>query len=234
QIDTGLIEREGAGLVSAPASATPEDLSLMALFLLDERRRAAAPHAASSQDANSPWAQADGWRLNGTAAQEVRFNEGPQEHCVTATSQPAPAGHWYLDVAGQGQKCRLVSLIGREITARIGQAQHQATVVSTADTIFLLGDGRQHRFGRIDRFAATGQVEQTVGALISPMPGRIIRVHVKPGDKVRRGQILLVVEAMKMEHMIVAPADGTVAELHYTTGDQVAEATELLRLEEAQ
>ena len=237
QIDTGFIEREGAGLVTAPVAAAPEDLCLITLFLLDERRRAAAPDAGpdavSSSDVRSPWAKATGWRLNGLATQDLRFREGPQDHCITATYQPSSNSPWLFDVAGERYECGLISLAGCEITARIGPTQHQATIISTADTVFLLREGRQRRFGRIDRFAAIGQVEQTVGALISPMPGRIIRVHVKPGDSVRRGQVLLVVEAMKMEHMIVAPGDGTVAEIHYATGDQVAEATELLRLEEA-
>ncbi len=233
QIDTGFIGREGAALVPTTATATPEDLCLVALFLLDERRSTTAPDAVSSQDKNSPWAQADGWRLNGPATQELRFTEGPHEHNICATYQPDPNSHWLLDRAGERLACRLIALAGYEITARIGQAQHQATIVPTADTIFLLGDGRQLSFGRIDRFAATGQVDQTVGALVSPMPGHIIRLHVATGDKVRRGQVLIVLEAMKMEHMIVAPADGVVAQLRCATGDQVAEATELLRLEEA-
>jgi 3-methylcrotonyl-CoA carboxylase alpha subunit len=62
------------------------------------------------------------------------------------------------------------------------------------------------------------------------MPGRVVSFAVRPGDVVAKGQALAVMEAMKMEHTIAAPADGTVAELLFAPGDQVAEGAELLRL----
>ena len=63
------------------------------------------------------------------------------------------------------------------------------------------------------------------GAILSPMPGRVIAVDVAAGDAVTKGQKLLTLEAMKMEHGLVAPFDGTVAELNATTGGQVSEGT---------
>ena len=68
------------------------------------------------------------------------------------------------------------------------------------------------------------------GRLTAPMPGKVVSFAVKAGDKVSRGQALAVMEAMKMEHTIAAPADGTVEELLYAPGDQVAEGAELLRI----
>jgi 3-methylcrotonyl-CoA carboxylase alpha subunit len=62
------------------------------------------------------------------------------------------------------------------------------------------------------------------------MPGKVLSFAVKAGEVVRRGQILAVMEAMKMEHTIAAPADGTVQELLFAPGDQVTEGAELLRL----
>jgi 3-methylcrotonyl-CoA carboxylase alpha subunit len=69
------------------------------------------------------------------------------------------------------------------------------------------------------------------GSLAAPMPGRIVQLMVEPGAKVAKGQALLIVEAMKMEHTIVAPADGTVADLRCAVGDQVLEGVELIRIE---
>jgi 3-methylcrotonyl-CoA carboxylase alpha subunit len=63
------------------------------------------------------------------------------------------------------------------------------------------------------------------------MPGKVIAVMVKRGDKVTKGAPLLILEAMKMEHTIFAPGDGEVKEIHYAAGEQVAEGAELLRLE---
>jgi 3-methylcrotonyl-CoA carboxylase alpha subunit len=62
------------------------------------------------------------------------------------------------------------------------------------------------------------------------MPGKVLSFSVKPGDQVREGQVLAVMEAMKIEHVIAAPSDGTVAELLFAPGDQVPEGAELLTL----
>jgi len=63
--------------------------------------------------------------------------------------------------------------------------------------------------------------EAVEGGLVAPMPGKVLIVDVQPGDRVSAGQVLVVMEAMKMEHQIAAPADGEVAEVRATVGDQV-------------
>ena len=69
------------------------------------------------------------------------------------------------------------------------------------------------------------------GGLLPPMPGKVISQLVSPGQAVRQGQALAVMEAMKMEHTISAPRDGVVAEWLHAVGDQVAEGAELLKME---
>jgi 3-methylcrotonyl-CoA carboxylase alpha subunit len=63
------------------------------------------------------------------------------------------------------------------------------------------------------------------------MPGKVIKVITEAGAKVSKGQALLILEAMKMEHTITAPADGVVKEVHYRAGEQVLEGAELISLE---
>ncbi|WP_294131098.1 acetyl/propionyl/methylcrotonyl-CoA carboxylase subunit alpha [Sphingobium sp.] len=72
------------------------------------------------------------------------------------------------------------------------------------------------------------------GAILSPMPGRIIAVSVAAGDAVVKGQKLLTLEAMKMEHSLIAPFDGTVAELNASEGGQVSEGVLLAKIEKAE
>jgi 3-methylcrotonyl-CoA carboxylase alpha subunit len=72
------------------------------------------------------------------------------------------------------------------------------------------------------------------GALISPMPGKIIAVEVRQGDVVAKGQKLLTLEAMKMEHSLAAPFEGVVAELNAAEGGQVSEGTLLARIEKGE
>ena len=66
------------------------------------------------------------------------------------------------------------------------------------------------------------------GQLTSPMPGTVVRVMVEDGASVTRGQPLMVVEAMKMEHTIAAPADGVVERVNFRPGDLVSEGAELI------
>jgi 3-methylcrotonyl-CoA carboxylase alpha subunit len=82
----------------------------------------------------------------------------------------------------------------------------------------------------IDALAHAGEAPAEGGRLTAPMPGKVVSFAVKAGDAVKKGQPLAVMEAMKMEHTIAAPADGTVDELLYAPGDQVAEGAELLKI----
>ena len=89
------------------------------------------------------------------------------------------------------------------------------------------------RIGLLDPLAHAGEAAAEGGRLTAPMPGKVVSFAVKAGDKVKAGQPLAVMEAMKMEHTIAAPHDGTVAELLYAPGDQVTEGAELLKLQAA-
>jgi 3-methylcrotonyl-CoA carboxylase alpha subunit len=80
-----------------------------------------------------------------------------------------------------------------------------------------------------DLIAHAGDDASDSGRLTAPMPGKVIALLAKAGEAVKKGQPLAVMEAMKMEHTIAAPADGTVSELLYAVGDQVAEGAELVR-----
>ncbi len=82
----------------------------------------------------------------------------------------------------------------------------------------------------IDLLAHAGEEQSEGGRLTAPMPGKVVSFAVQAGDAVTKGQPLAVMEAMKMEHTIAAPADGVVQELLYAPGDQVAEGAELLKL----
>ena len=86
------------------------------------------------------------------------------------------------------------------------------------------------RILRIDALAHAGAQTTEGGRLSAPMPGKVLSFAVRAGERVRKGQALAVLEAMKMEHTITAPADGLVSELLFAPGDQVTEGAELLRL----
>jgi 3-methylcrotonyl-CoA carboxylase alpha subunit len=105
-------------------------------------------------------------------------------------------------------------------------AVHDDFVVSYAD-----GEARTFRVYKPE--GATGSAAGD-GAIISPMPGKIIALVVAAGDAVTKGQKLVTLEAMKMEHSLVAPFDGIVAEVNASAGAQVSEGTLLVRIEKGE
>jgi 3-methylcrotonyl-CoA carboxylase alpha subunit len=91
-------------------------------------------------------------------------------------------------------------------------------------------DGEHRVFEWLDPYLPEQEHADAHGGLRAPMPGRILAIHVVPGAVVKRGAPLVVLEAMKMEHTVVAPADGEVEGILCAVGEQVKEGAELLQL----
>jgi 3-methylcrotonyl-CoA carboxylase alpha subunit len=95
---------------------------------------------------------------------------------------------------------------------------------------------RHGRTIRLTNWRSAGAGEHTAhdGDILAPMPGKVIAVDVAAGETVTKGQRLLVLEAMKMEHALTAPFDGTVTELDVAEGQQVQVETLLAKVEKAE
>ena len=98
------------------------------------------------------------------------------------------------------------------------------------EDILIAEDGQVWRLSPF-RAGGTGGADASDGAILSPMPGRIIAVAVRDGEAVTKGQKLLTLEAMKMEHSLVAPFDGRIAQLSAAEGSQVSEGALLVKIE---
>jgi 3-methylcrotonyl-CoA carboxylase alpha subunit len=209
EIDTGLIERHRDELLR-PRGRVPVDvLAAAAMAELAHEEKMARERAARSGDPHSPWHRVDGWRLNEESHHDFVFKSADEEHRVR------------VGFRDEGPR---VEIDGRPVDAG-----------AKADTV---RDGRNwHVFHDGTRWTLTLKEDlpdvdvEASGTLAAPMPGRVIKLLTQPGARVTKGQPLLILEAMKMEHTIAAPADGTVKEILYGEGDQVLEGAELLRLE---
>lgn len=98
------------------------------------------------------------------------------------------------------------------------------------EDVLIAEDGQVWRLSPF-RAGGTGGADASDGAILSPMPGRIIAVAVGDGEAVTKGQKLLTLEAMKMEHSLVAPFDGRIAQLSAAEGRQVSEGALLVKIE---
>jgi acetyl-CoA/propionyl-CoA carboxylase biotin carboxyl carrier protein len=206
-LDTGLVERELEGLLEREV---PVDVHVAyALHRLLE----AAPTG------DDPWDTADGWRPSGTAET-----------------------HW--DVAGPDGERLSIGVAGtpQRATVRVGDEEHRAATADRTDdgllltvdgrtttvlvasdgaTTWLHADGATWSVTELPPLRRGGAAADHDGDVRSPMPGAVLAVRVALGDEVEEGEVLLVVEAMKMEHALAAPFAGTVADLTVRTGDQV-------------
>ncbi|MFC0306792.1 acetyl-CoA carboxylase biotin carboxyl carrier protein subunit, partial [Rhizorhabdus histidinilytica] len=113
-----------------------------------------------------------------------------------------------------------------------GAAGGKLRAVGGETLLFLDGEAWPIEAPRADHAGGGGAVSD--GALLAPMPGKVIAVEVAEGDAVTKGQKLLVLEAMKMEQAMLAPFDGIVAELKASVGGQVSEGAMLVRVEKAE
>ena len=116
-----------------------------------------------------------------------------------------------------------VEIDGRRLRAAVTVAADVAYVTFGQTTVTLTVK---------PRFTVPGS-ELPTGGLMAPMPGSVVEVRCSVGDAVTAGQVLVVLEAMKMEHHIAAPFDGTVTELLILTGGQVENGALLLTIEES-
>ena len=222
KLDTALIEREKAVLFQQTAVPTPLAVAIAVAQQLQ------AEQALETAD---PFSRRDGWHSHGTVRRSFTFvqdsatiqavltygHHGTPQLQVGDVAAPL---HWQPQ--GDGL---LVEFAGARSTAQVhvtGEARHIFTPRGAA--VLQLQDPLAH----------AGEGHSEGGRLTAPMPGKLVSFAVKAGDTVTKGQALAVMEAMKMEHTIAAPADGVVQELLYAPGDQVAEGAELIRMEAAE
>ncbi|MEU2773513.1 biotin carboxylase N-terminal domain-containing protein [Streptomyces sp. NPDC007162] len=220
ELDTGLVEREADGLVP---DAVPAEVYAAAALL---RQGAMASAGGSGSGWTDPFAAADGWRLGGRRAWTPHHLQVPGQEPVTVRVRSAPEGAVELLLPGREEPLRgslpQAQPTGHRFGFRLDGVTH--TFAALPDGTWLGRDGDAWQVRDHDPVAASLSRAAHAGAdsLTAPMPGTVTVVKVAVGDRVTAGQSLLVVEAMKMEHVVSAPHAGTVAELDVRPGATVA------------
>ena len=262
RLDTGLVERTtqqtpvllsrpytGAG--SADPAGSPSEPAELLLIAAALARHSDLTPATAPGGWTDPFSLPSGWRLGGDAAwttHRLRLTGGepaavqvrPIMSGTVADPTDNPSG------TGPALHVRIDEGPVRQVRADLADGLLRISVDGLRTTFAHVADNG--RTGRVDWLAVDGDawpvhthdpVADRVtagtahhGALSAPMPGTVTVVKAAVGDRVTRGQTLLVLEAMKMEHVITAPHDGVVGELHATAGATVA-MDELLAVVEA-
>jgi 3-methylcrotonyl-CoA carboxylase alpha subunit len=232
ELDTSFIERHHADLLPPPTAPAAHALALATLGLLLDRERRAEAQARRTADPWSPWASTRGWRLNETLVESFTFTAGGDELVVGAS--PLEPG-WRLDLPDGAA----VTAAGRldadgRLAAVLGERRLAATWLRHGSEIDLFAGGEAQKLALVEPLAAAFAQEAAASRVQAPMPGKVTAILIEAGAAVSRGQPLLVLEAMKMEHTLKAPADGTVTALRCAVGELVEEGVELVGFEAAE
>lgn len=222
-LDTGLIERRRETLLPEFAQSPDEVLACaVAAVLLEE--------GGIDQD---PWSIKDCWRLRGDYCRRFVWVDGERQRQVSwmqsGRSQKLDVEGRCVDVSWTGWR---ISSGAIELNMRVLDTQRTAIVQKQGASVDIFLEGRHSVLVLLDPLLQSTQgMTSQEGDLTAPMPGKIIALHVKQGQVVKRGEALLVMEAMKMEHVVFAPADGVIKDVFFSAGEQVSEGVALIGLE---
>ncbi len=166
-----------------------------------------------------------GWRNNPSALQEVHYLYRGED--VIARYIRNRDGSFKYDVGGHDGQARILRSMNGSLELEIDGVQRVLSVTAVGPRHWVQSKTGEVVLVEVPRFPEP-ELEQVAGGYAAPMPGRIVAVNVEPGQQVNRGQILIILEAMKMEHLINCADDGTVNEVRVVAGQQVEAGDVLL------
>jgi 3-methylcrotonyl-CoA carboxylase alpha subunit len=221
RLDTSIIEREQAWIHARDSGAKQDALLVAALAIV--LRESAGSQAESG--AATPWDARDGWRLNSALRRTIAFTRGEERIAITVEYG---AGGYGMSAGGRSVEVNGTLAGEHDVDARIGGRPIRTTVVVSGAHYHVFLGGDHFVFDYDDPLDVEAQHHAGEGSLLAPMPGRVVALAAEPGQQVEKGAPLMILEAMKMECTIHAPATGSVRAFYFAAGDQVTEGAELL------
>ena len=225
-LDTDLIEREREFLFPQEQDAPDEAFLVAALAELLREARQAQDAGHGDPDPWSPWHRRDGWRLNASAARNLRFRLGDRSREIRVGYQ---RDGYSLTLDGRRVLARGELLNPRgPLRVELDGRRMDASCIVAGERRHVFLNGRAWPLARVDPLQFNAEGSGAEGGLLAPMPGTVIALLAQPGTRVAKGTPLLILEAMKMEHTVAAPAAGTINGFRFGVGDQVGDGAELV------
>jgi 3-methylcrotonyl-CoA carboxylase alpha subunit len=225
-IDTGFIGRNAETLLTPKLKPSPQVLALAALGVLTLEEEAARAHAAASADPHSPWHATDHWWVNTRPTRVFEFHHEDETYAVTLA--PAADG-WRISAGGAAITARHAKLEAGSVHALLDGMRLSASIHRGGETISLRHAGQSWRFVLPDPIARAGEEEGGDDRLIAPLPGQVTQLLVTENQNVARGDVLVILEAMKTVFRLTAPRDGRIATISCRVGETVREGQILLQ-----
>jgi 3-methylcrotonyl-CoA carboxylase alpha subunit len=249
QIDTGFIEKNHDLLLLNDKQDIKDLLPIAALYLMLSSQQNSASNV---QDQYSPWSLSNAWRANEQHLQNLELMVADKTFSVQvsqsgaisqlkaisqsgAVSQSSVVSQsvFHINVDQQDYQCSGV-IEKNQLISTINGHKTIANVNAHQDGHSVFCNGKVMRFKSLQADLGDTQDNNADAGFIAPMNGTVVAILVEPGEQVELGQTLMVMEAMKMEHSLKAPAAGSVSEFYFKSGELVDGGTELLAFQAVQ
>ena len=217
--DTGFIEKHREKLFDRKEGQSAIAVCVAAMAVLP---------AIKNNAALDPWSDKCGWRMNQAPIHQIKLSIDDQNYILKITPKK---NRWHIFFDEQLFEVSANWLDETHLQIEINSSLLTIPVLINNDNISIWHDNQEWRFTRHNPMQALDIEAETGNQFLAPMPGAIISIPVSAGDTVEAGDILLVMEAMKMEHSMIAPVKATVTEVFFAEGDQVEEGDRLITLE---
>lgn len=240
-LDTGFIGKHHAEIFRDSTQDIEEALPVAALYLVLQQAQEAQQRAQSATDVTSPWNATNAWRVNEPHLHNFSLRLHEQDYPVVVEQQISPGqssvSRYRIAAAGKAVAAE-GRLEGSTLHANIDGYQFRATVAAhrdaQGDSYTLYTQDSALNFALVCADLGDVDADAGTGGLTAPMNGTMVALLVDAGHKVSKGDALLVMEAMKMEHTIRAPADGVVEAFYFQPGELVDGGAELLKFAAAE
>lgn len=209
---TGYVDQLQPSDYAAPEPYIRQSVARAAQFYFANLDQEQKNRMEASRDPHSPWGTLKGWRLGGKASRKLRLRIDDSSYLVEDPDSEKPG----FVINGQFEE------ISSGPVSRVNWIENE---------LHVFGEMGPLAFDIEDPLVKASAAGGRGNPFAAPMPGKVTAVRVKPGQSVMTGDVLMVLEAMKMEHSIVAPKDGTVGDVYVKTGDQIDEGVEMLSMD---
>jgi 3-methylcrotonyl-CoA carboxylase alpha subunit len=224
-IDTGFIEKHHSEIFLQDKRDIEPLLPIAALYLMLNRQ---IERNTANQDLYSPWSANNNWRANETHSQLLTLMIHDQAHVLQVQQMGLGKSLNFVISAGENSYNCSGEVTGNQLIATINGHKSKASIVAHEQGYSLFTQGKALKFSQLlADFGISDDTENSAG-FIAPMNGTIVTLLVEPGQLVEKNQALMIMEAMKMEHVLKAPAGGKVVEFYYQVGELVDGGAELL------
>ncbi len=229
-VDTGFIARHADTLLAAQDTPSDDVLAAAALGVLTDEADTAARQGAASEDPYSPWHARDQWWLNASPDRVLEFHAGEAIFPVTVRREGAT---WLLIIGQRTLSATARHSVDGWLEVTLGDARCRIRVTHDGETVSVRRYGETFRFGLPDPIAHAEEEDESGGRLVAPLPGQVTQLLAESGAAVTRGQVLVVLEAMKTVFRLTAPADAVVENVSCQVGGMVQEGQELVSFVDA-